>query len=83
MKENKIYSMPFSTIYQLYIKKVGKKGRRKEEVDEIIYWLTGYHKNSLQKQIENDIEFETFFKNAPQINENAKLIKGIICVVLI
>ncbi|OJG27477.1 hypothetical protein RU98_GL002566 [Enterococcus caccae] len=71
--------MSFASVYPLYIKKVEKKGRTKPEVDEIIFWLTGYDQAGLQKQIENQVDFETFFAEAPKINPNVSLIKGLIC----
>lgn len=71
--------MPFSRIYPLYIQKAERKGRTKEEVNEVIFWLTGYDERSLQQQIDNEVDLETFFKQAPQINPNASLIKGVIC----
>jgi len=71
--------MKFSAIYPLYIQKAEKKGRSKAEVDEIIYWLTGYDEESLQKQIANDVDLETFFNEAHAFNPNASLIKGVIC----
>ncbi len=79
MTKPKIFSMSFSSIYPLYIAKVEKKGRTKEEVDEIIYWLTGYNEEGLRKQIEKEVDLETFFEEAPCINENVSLIKGVIC----
>ena len=79
MKKPKIYTMAFASIYPMYIEKAGKKGRTKDEVDEIIFWLTGYNKNTLQKQIDSKVDMETFYKDAPQINPNARLIKGSIC----
>lgn len=79
MKTPRIYTIKFSTVYPLYIEKVEKKGRTKEEVDEVIYWLTGYDEDSLQQQINKEVDMETFFKEAPQINPNAVLIKGVIC----
>lgn len=79
MANQKVYAMLFSKIYPLLVQKAEKKGRTKEEVDEIIFWLTGYDENSLQKQIDNNVSIETFFKEAPQINPNASLIKGVIC----
>jgi hypothetical protein len=63
----------------LYIKKVEKKGRTKEDLDAIIFWLTGYDKQTLQEQIEKESDFETFFAQAPQINPNASKITGVIC----
>jgi len=71
--------MPFSSVYPLYIQKAEKKGRSKVEVDEIIYWLTGYDQQELQQQITNETDVESFFKQAPQINPKASLIKGVIC----
>ncbi|WP_430602070.1 hypothetical protein IGJ02_002282 [Enterococcus sp. DIV0724b] len=78
-KKPKIFAMSFASVYPLYIKKVEKKGRTKEEVDEIIIWLTGYDEAALQKQIAEKVDFETFFAEAPQINPNVSLIKGVIC----
>ena len=71
--------MKFVTVYPLYIKKAEKKGHTKEEVDEIIFWLTGYDEKSLKDQLDKDVDFETFFTEAPEINPNASLITGVIC----
>lgn len=71
--------MSFASVYPLYIKKVERKGRTKAEVDQIIFWLTGYNENSLQKHLDQKTDFENFFNQAPQINPNAPLIKGVIC----
>lgn len=79
MENPRIYSMSFASIYPLYIKKAEKKGRTKEEVDEIIFWLTGYDNHSLQQQINSETDMETFFHQAPHMNPNASLIKGVIC----
>ena len=79
MEKPRIYTMPFSSIYPLYVQKAEKKGRSKNEVDEIIFWLTGYDETSLQHQIRNEVDVETFFQQAPQINPKASLIKGVIC----
>jgi hypothetical protein len=79
MEKQRIYSMPFSRIYLLYIQKAEKKGRTKKEVDEIIVWLTGYDEHSLQQQIMQETDMETFFQQAPYINPNVILIKGVIC----
>ena len=79
MDKPRIFTMPFASIYPLYIQKAERKGRTKEEVDEIIFWLTGYDEHSLQQQMMNEADLETFFKQAPQINPNASLIKGVIC----
>src|SRR5690242_21282176 len=79
MNKERIYKLLFSSVYPLYIKKAEAKGRTKEEVDTIIYWLTGYDKKTLQKQIDNKNTFETFFAEAPAFNPNASKITGVIC----
>lgn len=79
MENSKIFTMPFSSVYPLYVQKAEKKGRTKAEVDAIIRWLTGYDQPSLQRQIDTNTDFETFFARAPQINENASKITGVIC----
>lgn len=78
-KVPKIFNMSFASVYPMYIQKAEKKGRTKEEVDEIIFWLTGYDVASFQEQLDHEVSFETFFDQAPQLNENASLIKGVIC----
>lgn len=79
MKKERVYKMAFASVYPHYITKAEKKGRSKAELDEIIYWLTGYDKISLQKQIDDRNDFETFFEEAPQINPNVSKITGVIC----
>ncbi|EEO9134380.1 DUF2200 domain-containing protein [Listeria monocytogenes] len=79
MKKPRIYTMSFASVYPLYIQKAEKKDRTKEEVDEIIFWLTGYDQDSLQQAIDQAIDFETFFAEAPKMNPNAFLITGVIC----
>jgi hypothetical protein len=71
--------MSFTSVYPLYIQKVEKKGRTKAEVDAIIFWLTGYNKQTLQQQIDRKSDFETFFAEAPQMNANVSKITGVIC----
>lgn len=71
--------MSFAGVYPLYVQKAEKKGRTKEEVDTIICWLTGYNRESLQRQIDEKTDFETFFAQAPQINPNVSKITGVIC----
>lgn len=68
-----------ASVYPLYINKVERKGRTKEEVDEIIFWLMGYNSKSFQKQLDTKVDFETFFNQAPLINPNVSKIKGLIC----
>ncbi len=79
MNNEKAFKMAFGRVYPLYINKVERKGRTKAEVDEIITWLTGYSKESLDEIIENNTNFEDFFENAPQINPNVTKITGLIC----
>ncbi|MFG6147659.1 DUF2200 domain-containing protein [Halobacillus sp. B23F22_1] len=79
MTKHKIYTMSFASVYPHYVKKAEKKGRTKEEVDEIIRWLTGYSQEGLETQLEKEIDFETFFAEAPQMNQSRTLIKGVIC----
>jgi hypothetical protein len=71
--------MSFASVYPLYIQKAEKKGRAKEEVDAVIFWLTGYNKQTLQNQIDRNSDFETFFAQAPIINPNVSKITGVIC----
>lgn len=79
MEKPRIFRMSFSSIYPLYIQKAEKKGRSVQEVNDIIYWLTGYDEASLHQLIMSDVDLETFFRQAPQINPKASLIKGVIC----
>lgn len=79
MAEHRIYGMAFSKVYPLYVQKAEKKDRTKAEVDRCIRWLTGYTQAKLQKQITKEVDFKTFFAEAPAINPNAALIKGTIC----
>lgn len=79
MPSNRIYRILFSSVYPLYLQKAAKKGRTKEEVDAIIFWLTGYNQESMQLQLDLKHDFETFFNQAPQFNENATKITGVIC----
>lgn len=80
MKDNsRVFAMSFASIYPMYMQKVEKKGRTKAELDSVIFWLTGYNKQSLQKQIDKKTDLETFFAQAPQLNSNASKITGVIC----
>lgn len=79
MKNERVYKMAFSSVYPLLVQKAEKKGRTKSEVDAVICWLTGYDHSSLQAQIEKNIDYETFFREAPKINPNADKITGVIC----
>lgn len=79
MDNTRVFKMSFASVYPLYIQKAEKKGRTKEEVDALIFWLTGYNQQSLERQIDEKISFETFFAQAPQINPNVSKITGVIC----
>lgn len=79
MDKSRIYKLLFSSVYPLYIQKVEKKGRTVEELNTIIYWLTGYNEQTLQQQIDLKNDFEIFFTEAPQIHPNASKITGVIC----
>ena len=79
MSRHRIFSMPFSSVYPLYVQKAERKDRTKEEVDQIICWLTGYDQAGLQRQIEQESDLETFFAQAPAIHPNSVLIKGVVC----
>ena len=70
--------MTFSSVYPHYITKVERKGRTKEELHQVIAWLTGFDDNKLQKLIDEKVTLETFFRRA-KLNPNAHLIKGVIC----
>ncbi len=79
MAKHRIFEMKFSRVYPLYVQKAERKGRNRKEVDEIICWLTGYDAAGLQKQIARDVDFETFFVEAPRMNPNTALIRGVVC----
>jgi hypothetical protein len=74
-----IYTTSVASVYPLYVAKAEKKGRTKAEVDQVIAWLTGYGQKQLEKQLENQTDFETFFTEAPKINPSRALIKGVVC----
>ena len=75
----KVYAMKFSKIYPLLVQKAERKGRTKQEVDEIICWLTGYDRAGIERQLDRDVDYQTFFEEAPQMNPNCSKIKGVIC----
>ena len=79
MSNHRIFTTKFSSVYPLYVQKAERKNRTKEEVDQIICWLTGYSRVELQQQIERESDFETFFAEAPVIHPNSSLIKGVVC----
>ena len=79
MTNNKIYSMSFSKVYPLLIAKAEKKGRTRDEVDQITCWLTGYSKDQIADFLVHDVAYGDFFLNAPELNPNRKIITGKIC----
>ena len=79
MDYTRVFRMSFASIYPLYIQKVEKKGRTKAELDTVLFWLTGYNKQTLQKQIDKKNDLETFFAQAPELNPNVSRITGVIC----
>lgn len=76
--EERIANMTFASIYPLYVDKVEKKGRTKEELHEVIHWLTGFSDQELQSFVDEETTFKTFFEKC-KLNPNASLIKGVIC----
>ena len=79
MSSSRIFSMAFAQVYPLYIQKAERKQRTKAEVDQIICWLTGYDEDGLQEQLQKENSFDTFFAQAPAMNPNCQLIKGVVC----
>ncbi len=79
MTNHRIYSMSVASVYPLYVAKAERKGRTKAEVDQIIHWLTGYSKDQFTKVLDKEIDFETFFIQAPKLNPARKLITGVVC----
>lgn len=76
---HRLFRMKFADVYPLYVQKAERKNRTKEEVDQIIFWLTGYDRAGLQKQINEGNSLETFFNQAPAFNPNSSLITGVVC----
>jgi hypothetical protein len=76
---DRVFAMKFARVYPLYVQKAERKKRTKEEVDQIICWLTGYDQAGLQQQIEQENDLETFFAQAPRVHPNSALIKGVVC----
>lgn len=79
MLKHRIFATKFAKVYPLYVRKAESKNRTKEEVDQIICWLTGYNRARLEQQIEQEKDFEAFFSQAPAIHPNSSLIKGVVC----
>ncbi len=79
MNYDRVFAMKFAGVYPMYVQKAERKNRTKEEVDQIICWLTGYDLKGLQHQIKQGNDFTTFFAQAPAMNPNTSLIKGVVC----
>ena len=75
----RVFAMSFGSVYPLYVQKAEKKGRTKDEVDQVIEWLTGYRGATLRRAIDTGVDFETFFADAPRMNRNVRLITGVVC----
>jgi hypothetical protein len=78
-KKHRIYGVPFANIYPLYVQKATGKGRTKAEVDQIIFWMTGYDAKSFERSLVDQTNLEDFYMNAPKLNPSRKLITGVIC----
>ena len=79
MPKHPVFAMKFARVYPLYVQKAQRKNRTKEEVDQVICWLTGYDPAGLRRQLEQETDLETFFAQSPRIHPNSALIKGVVC----
>jgi hypothetical protein len=79
MTSHRIFTTAFAKVYPMYVQKAERKNRSKDEVDQIIRWLTGYSQAGLDRQIAQQTDFKTFFAQAPAIHPHASLIKGVVC----
>lgn len=79
MPKYHVFAMKFARVYPLYVQKAERKNRTREEVDQIICWLTGYDQAGLKQQIEQENDLETFFAQSPAFHPNSTLIKGVVC----
>lgn len=79
MPKHRIFTTAFASVYPHYVQKAERKNRTKEEVDQIICWLTGYDQAGLQEKLEQKSDFESFFAQAPAMNPKSSLIKGVVC----
>lgn len=76
---HRVFAMKFAGVYPHYVRKAESKGRTKQEVDQIICWLTGYSPAGLRRQIEREVDFETFYGQAPAFHPKSSLITGVVC----
>jgi hypothetical protein len=79
MQKHRIFTTPFAKVYPMYVQKAVRKGRTQEEVDRVIFWLTGYDADGLRRQLDEGADFETFFARAPEMNPRQVLITGSVC----
>ena len=79
MPRNRVFEMKFANVYPLYVAKAERKNRTRQEVDQIICWLTGYDQAGLRQQVEQQHDLETFFAQAPAFHPNSSLITGVVC----
>ena len=79
MARMNLHTMKFSKVYPLYVQKAERKGRTRQEVDEVIGWLTGYDASGLKDQLDRETDFDTFFAEAPRLHPRRGEIKGLIC----
>ena len=79
MSEHRIYGTPFSRVYPMYVQKAERKGRRREELERIVCWLTGYDEAGLLRQLEREVDVRTFFAEAPAMHPNRERITGVVC----
>jgi hypothetical protein len=79
MAGHRIFTTSFASIYPHYVAKAERKSHTKEEVDQVICWLTGYDLPGLRRQIDRKVDFEAFFAQAPAMHPNTSLIKGVVC----
>ena len=78
-ENHRIYGMSVASVYVHYVAKAERKGRTRDEVDEVTRWLTGYDQDALEKALAEKTTFQEFFDRAPRLNPNRSLIKGVIC----
>ena len=79
MSGHPVFSMSFAKIYPLLVQKAERKGRTQAEVDEVVFWLTGYDAEGLKSQLDKNVDLATFYAEAPRMNPSRDLIKGVVC----
>src|SRR5690554_486747 len=79
MSDHPVFKFKFAKVYPMYVQKAERKGRTKEEVDEILRWFTGHDQAGLQRQIDQEVDLRSFIDDAPKLNPDRELIKGVVC----